>query len=76
MLSELFAKTENKRQKCLKMKRGDCKFLYSKHEMACKFMDNQSVLLVSTALEGMDDVSSVQRTEKGSAINLLLLVLP
>ena len=59
-----------------KMKKGDCEFLYSKHVMACKFMDNQSVLLVSTALEGMDDVSSVQRTEKGSSINLLLLVLP
>ena len=30
-------------------------------------MNNRSVLLVSTALEGMDDVSSVQRREKGSA---------
>ena len=30
-------------------------------------MDNRSVLLVSTALEGMDDVSSVQMREKGSA---------
>ena len=50
-----------------KMKRADCEFLYSKNVMACKWMDNQSALLVSTALEGMDDVSSVQRREKGSA---------
>ena len=51
-----------------KMKRNDCEFLYSKNVMACKWMDNQSVLLVSTALEGMDDVSSVQRKEKAFAI--------
>ena len=30
-------------------------------------MDNRSVLLVSTTLEGMDDVSPVQRREKRSA---------
>ena len=47
-----------------KMKRGDGELLYSKNMMAYKWMDNQSVLLVSTALEGMDDVSSVQRREK------------
>ena len=35
--------------------------------MGCKWMDNWSVLLVSTALEGIDDVSSVQRREKGFA---------
>ena len=35
--------------------------------MACKSMDNRSVLLVSTAIEGVDDVLSVQRREKGSA---------
>ena len=50
-----------------KMKRSDCEFLYSKYVMACKWMDNRSILLVSTALEGMDDVSSVQTREKGSA---------
>ena len=50
-----------------KMKRSDCEFLYSKYVMACKWMDNRSVLLVSTALEGMVDVSSVQTREKGSA---------
>ena len=49
-----------------KMKRSDCEFLYSKYVMACKWMDNRSVLLVSTALEGMVDVSSVQTREKGS----------
>ena len=46
------------------MKRGDCEFLYSKNVIACKWMDNRSVLLVSAALEGMDDVSPVQRREK------------
>ena len=50
-----------------KMKRRDRQFLYSKNVMACKWMDNRSVQLVSTALEGIDDVTSVQRREKGSA---------
>ena len=50
-----------------KIKVGDCKFLYSKNVMACKWMDNRSVLLLSSAIEGIDDVSSVQRREKGSA---------
>ena len=50
-----------------KMKRGDCELLYSKNVMACKWMDNRYVLLVSTTLEGMYDVSSVQRRGKGSA---------
>ena len=35
-------------------------------------MDNRSVLLVSTALEGMDVVSPVQRIEKGSAIKSVI----
>ena len=35
--------------------------------MACNWMDNRTVLLVSTVLEGMDDESSVQKREKGSA---------
>ena len=50
-----------------KINRSDCEFLYSKNMMACKLMGNRSVLLESTALEGMDDVPSVQRREKGSA---------
>ena len=50
-----------------KIKTGDSKFLYSKNMMACKLMGNRSVLLESTALEGMDDVPSVQRRKKGSA---------
>ena len=33
--------------------------------MACKWMDNWSVLLLSSALEGMNDILSVQRREKG-----------
>ena len=50
-----------------KMKRGNCEVLYSKNMMACKWMDNLLVLLVSTALEVMDGVSSVQRREKRSS---------
>ena len=45
------------------MKRGDCEFLFSGNTMACKWMDNRSVLLLSSALEGMSDIS-VQRREK------------
>ena len=48
------------------MKRGDCEFLFSGNTMACKWMDNWSVLLLSSALEGMNDILSVQRREKGS----------
>ena len=43
------------------MKRGDCKFLFSGNTMACKWMDNWSVLLLSSALEGMNDILLVQR---------------
>ena len=53
------------------MKRGDCKFLFSGNTMACKWMDNQSVLLLSSALEGMNDIS-VQRREKGSKTKYLV----
>ena len=48
------------------LKRGDCEFLFSDNTIACKWMDNQSVLLLSSALEGMNDVLSVHRREKGS----------
>ena len=47
------------------IKRGDCKFLFSGNIMASKWMDNLSVLLLSSALEGMNDILSVQRREKG-----------
>ena len=47
------------------MKRVDCEFLLSGNTVACKWMDNWSVLLVSSALEGMNDIS-VQRREKDS----------
>ena len=46
------------------MKRGDCEFLFSGKTMACKWMDNRSVLLLPSALEGM--TLSIQRREKGS----------
>ena len=48
------------------MKRGDCKFLFSGNTMASKRMDNWSVLLLSSALEEMNNILSVQRREKGS----------
>ena len=48
------------------MKRGDREFLFSGNTMVCKWMDNWSVLLLSSALEGMNDILSVQRREKGS----------
>ena len=41
--------------------------------MACEWLDNPSVLLVSTALEGMDDVSSIQRREKESETKSAIL---
>ena len=43
------------------MIRGDCKFLFSGNTMACKWKDNRSVLLFSSDLEGMNDISSGQR---------------
>ena len=51
------------------MKRGDCQFLFSGNTMAWKWMDNRSVMLLLSALEGMDDILSVQRREKGSKTN-------
>ena len=48
------------------MKRGDCEFLFSGNTMAYKWMNNRSVLLLSSALEGMNDILSVQRRGKGS----------
>ena len=48
------------------MKREDCEFLFSGNTMACKWMDNWSGLLLSSALEGMNDILSVQRREKDS----------
>ena len=55
------------------MKRGDCEILFSGNAMACKWMDNRSVLLLSSALEGMNDILSVQRREKGSKTKSLVL---
>ena len=54
------------------MKRGDCKFLFSANTMACKRIDNRSVLLLSSALEGMNDILSVQRRPKGSKTKSLV----
>ena len=69
MLSELFAKKESKCQKCLQIRKrkGGLRAFVFKNVIGYKRMDQWSVLLVSTALESMDDVSSVQMREKGSA---------
>ena len=47
-------------------KRGDCEFLFLGNTMAYKWMNNQSVLLLSSTLEGMNDILSVQRRGKSS----------
>ena len=47
------------------MKRADCEFLFSGNTMACKWIDNRSVLLLLSALEAMNDILSIQRGEKG-----------
>ena len=54
------------------MKRGDCELLFSGNKMAGKWMDNRSVLLLSSALEGMNDMLSVQTREKGSKTKYLV----
>ena len=40
-------------------KRGNCDLLFSGNTMACKWMDNWSVLLLSSALEEMNNILSV-----------------
>ena len=54
------------------MERGDCEFLFSVNILACKWMDDRSVLLLASALEGMNDILSVQRREKGSKTRSLV----
>ena len=54
------------------MKRGDCEFLFSGNTLACKWMDNRTVLLLSSALEGMNYILSVQRRKKGSKAKSLV----
>ena len=48
------------------MKRGDCESLFSGNTIVCKWMDNWSVLILSSALAGMNDIVSVQRRERGA----------
>ena len=48
------------------IRRGDCEFLFSGNTMACKWIDDRSVLLLSSTLGGMNDILSVQRRENGS----------
>ena len=55
-----------------KIKGRNCEFLFSGNTMACKWMDDWSVLLLSLALEGMNGILSVQRREKGSKTKSLV----
>ena len=48
------------------MKKGDCDFLFLGNAMACEWIANQPVLLLSRAIEKMNDILSVQRRKKGS----------
>ena len=48
------------------IKRRECGVLFSGNILACKWMDNRSVLHLSSLLEGMNDILSVQRREKTS----------
>ena len=54
------------------MKRGDCEFLFSDNSMAWKRVDNFSVLLLSSAIKGMNNILSAQRREKGSKTKSLV----
>ena len=54
-------------------KRGDCEFLFSGNTMAYKWLDNRAVLLLSSALGGMNDMLLVQRREKRSKTKFLVL---
>ena len=47
------------------MKKVGCEFLFSGNTMACKWIDNRSVLLLSLSFEGMNDIVP-ERREKGS----------
>ena len=48
------------------MKREDYVFIFSDNTMAWKWVDNRSVLLLSSDLEGMNDILSGQMRGKGS----------
>ena len=54
------------------IKGRNCEFLFSGNTMACKWMDDWSVLLLSSALEGMNGILSVQRGENGSKTKSLV----
>ena len=70
MVLEHLELTESKTQKWSTISRwkGDCQFLFLGNTMACKWMYNWWVLLLSSALEGMNVILSVQMRKKGSKI--------
>ena len=49
------------------MKRGDCQFLFSQDVVCCKWMDNRSVTMIATNVEGCNSLATVQRRAKGAA---------
>ena len=54
------------------IKRRNCEFLFSGNTVTCKWMDDWSVLLLSSALERMNGILSVQRRENGSKTKSLV----
>ena len=55
------------------MKKGNCEYLYSKNIMDWNWTDN-SVLLLSTALENMNSLLPVQRRQKRSGAKSAILL--
>ena len=54
------------------MKTGGCEFLISGKTIACKWMDNWSVLFLSSAIEEINDILSFQRSENSSKTKYLV----
>ena len=69
MVLEQFETTESgcqKRSTISRWKEETASSFFLGYTMACKWIDNWSVLLLSSALEEMNDILSVQSREKGS----------
>ena len=52
------------------MKRGDSDYQFSTDVGCCKWMDNRSVVMLCSNIEGMQTKSSIQRRAKGSGIKV------
>ena len=54
------------------MKNRDCKLLFSGNTVSCKWMNSRSVLLLSSALGGINDILSIKRREMGLKTKFLV----